>query len=429
MIHKVRVEQITVPVIRQVLKSPRLTQAIFGRMRWGNLFDERHLRDPYEDIEDYISDGYVTYHRTYQSWFVMGYAESLAVLSSPKVGVGDRFQQLVQIRPFSQLSDQSRGDIVNWLLGVDPPDHTRLRRLVSRTFTPKRIAEMEPRITAVADELLSKIANESAPEVVSSFAGPLPVYAIGDILGLPRERWDWLREISDDIVALIDPFRGFDHKLVDRRLHELSDYILELAAERRVNPRDDLLSALAEVSDDGDRLSERELVAMVEFLMMAGHETTTGAISNSLFALDRFPEQQAKLRSEPELLDNAVEELLRFETPVLGDPRVAQEDIEIAGVTIPAGATITLLLGVANRDKRRFSDADQLVLNRVEPKPISFGHGIHHCIGAALARLELKISIARFLEAFPDYRIDPDEIEWKPSITLRRPDAMVVHRA
>ena len=396
-----RLEQVTVPLIRQVLSRPRLTDAIFSRLRWGNLFGEEFLADPYHNYDRYLDDGYVTYHRTYQSWFVLGYEEAAAVLASPDVSVADRFEMLLEIRPYSQLSDRSRGHISHWFLGQDPPDHTRLRRLVSRAFTPRRVAAMEPRIDAVAADLLDQIADDLHPEILEAFAAPLPVYAIGDILGLPRERWEWLREISDDLVDILDPFRAFDPEVMDNRLDELGDYILELAAARRAEPRDDLLSDLAAVSDDGDRLSEQELVSMVSFLMLAGHETTTGAIANAIYALHRFPDQQALLRAKPDLIDNAVEELLRFDTPVMGDPRVAEADLDLGGTTIPKGATITVLLGLANRDKRRFDDADQLRLDRPDPRPISFGHGIHYCIGAALARLEMKVTIPRFLNAFP----------------------------
>ena len=423
-----RIEQVTVPIVRQVIKRPKVAQAVLGRMRWGNVFGESRLRDPYESVPAMLDRGYVTFHRTYQSWFVLGYDEVHKMLRSPKVGVAGRIETLLVVRPYSKLTEQSKTDIGNWLLFVDPPDHTRLRRLVSRTFTPKRIEAMRPRITAVANELLAGAASKVEFDLVSEFAAPLPIFAIGDILGLPRSRWEWLKEISDAIVDLLDPFRGFDAGEIDRNLTELSDYFLDLAERRQAKPEDDLLSALVAVADDGDQLSERELVAMIGFLMLAGHETTTGAIANSIAALGRFPAEQARLRAQPGLIENAIEELLRYDTPVLSDPRVALEDVDVGGKTIPAGGTIVLLLGVANRDTRRFADSDELRLDRVDPRPISFGHGIHHCLGAALARLELQIAIMGFLDRFPAFAVDPDRIVWKPSLTLRRPLSMPVSR-
>jgi cytochrome P450 len=423
-----RVEQIAFPLIRQVVKRPRLTSSLLRLLKTDNTFAAEFYADPYPILNRRWENGPVFYHRVFGQWMVIGYEEAQELLRSSDTSVSELTETLLSVRPYSQLSDPAKNGLRTWILLSDPPDHTRLRSLVSRTFTPKRIESWEPRVTAVANELIEAIRAQSNPEVVAEFTTKLPIYVIGEILGLPREKWDWLRTKSDVIATLLDPFLAFDPVAMNQHLAELRTYLQQVAAQRRIEPRDDLISALVQAAD-GDALTDDEFVAMVELLMMAGHETTASMLGNAIITLATYPEQRDLFRRRPELRTNAVEELLRFDTSVTTAVRVATREFTLGGKTIKKGARVAALLGAANRDPRRFADANELNLERENPRPISFGHGIHHCVGAALARMELRVGLGAFVEAFGDYSIDPATITWKQSGALRGPTILPIRCA
>jgi cytochrome P450 len=421
-----RVEQIAFPLIRQVVKRPRLTSSLFRLAKTDNTFAPAFYADPYPILNKWRENGPVFYHRVFGQWMVVGYEEAQELLRSGDTSASENTDTLLSVRPYSQLSDQTKNGLRSWLLLSDPPDHTRLRGLVSRTFTPKRIESWEPRVAAVANELTRAMGAKNDPDVVAEFTTKLPIYVIGEILGLPREKWDWLKIKSDVIATLLDPFLAFDPVAMNRHLDEVRTYLQQIAAQRRAEPRDDLISALVQAAD-GVALNDDEFVAMVELLMMAGHETTTLMLGNAIVALAAHPEQRELFRSHPELRANAVEELLRFDTSVTTTVRVATREFTLGGKTVKKGARVGILLGAANRDPRRFTDANELKLDREDPYPISFGQGIHHCIGAALARMELRVGLGTFVEAFGDYSVDPSTITWKQSGALRGPTVLPVH--
>jgi len=411
-------------------KRPRLAHALFRLTNDESPFDPDYYVEPYRSLEAVRAKyGQVYYRKVFHQWFVVGYDEALELLRSPSLSVSSAVDVLMDVRPYSRLSDEAKAGFVRWLLFVDPPDHTRLRRLVQRAFTPNTIKAFEPRLRTIADDLLTKIEGGRTPEVVRGFTSPLPVYAIGELLGLPAERWSWLKCASDDIAGLVDPLHGFDADVVNARVSELNAYFTEVIEQRRREPRDDLISVLVTAADDGEKLSNDELLAMLGFLLFAGHETTTALIGNSLVALAQHPDQRALLREQPALIDNAVEELIRFDTSVQATPRATTAPIRIGDTTIPAGQQVAILWGLVNRDVRRWPDADQLRLDRPDPKPLSFGHGIHHCLGASLARLELRVAIPAFLDAFGDYTVDPAATKWKRSLSVRGPTVLPVTRA
>ena len=316
-----RIEQIALPAVRLLANRPRLAHALFRLTHDESPFDPDYYVDPYRSLEAVRRKyGHVYDRRVFRQWFVVGYDEALELLRSPALSVGSALNVLMDIRPYSQLSDEAKASFVRWLLFVDPPDHARLRSLVQRAFTPNTIKAFEPRLRAIADELLGKIESEHAPDVVRGFTSPFPIYAIGELLGLPAERWSWLKSVSDDIAGLVDPLHGFDAKVVNTRIAELNIYFTEVIEQRRVEPRDDLISVLVTAADDGEKLNNDELLAMLGFLLFAGRETTTALIGNSLVALAQHPEQRALLRDSPDLIDNAVEELIRFDTSVQATP-------------------------------------------------------------------------------------------------------------
>ena len=419
-----RVEQFSIPLVRFIANRRRLAEALLGRSAWGNPFSVEAYADPYPAFELMRADGPVAYNRMYQQWFVTGYDEAKAIMVSPNAGVAAQVETFLDVRPYSKLSPRSQQFFATWLLLVDPPRHTRLRRLVSSTFTPRQVARLEPVLVDIAEELLDAFDARTDRDLAEGFTVPLPIYAISELLGVPADRRAWIHDIAVRLIVLLEPFQGFAPHDVDAAVDELHDYVVELAAQRRAEPRDDLITALAQAESDGDRLDEDELVAMVGFLLFAGYETTSGVLGNALVALANHPAETAKLQADAELWPNAVEEFLRFDTGVKADPRFAIDDIELDGVTIPKGANIVLMLAGANRDPRRYAEPDQLMVDRVDPNPISFGHGIHHCIGASLARLEIRIGLQSLLARHDPADLDLAATEWKQSLTLRGPSSL-----
>ncbi|MEZ5381562.1 MAG: cytochrome P450 [Microthrixaceae bacterium] len=403
------------------MKRPRLADAVFRLDKWGNILGPDRFIDPYPIYERMRLAGPISFSPFLQQWAVVGYDEGREVLSSPSFGVAAQLELLLEARPYSRLSDSTKRLLRNALLFTDPPLHTRLRSVVNRAFTPQQMKRLEPRVEALAADLVGAMAAQPNPEVMAGLAEPLPIDVISELIGVPHDRWAWVARISTELREVFDPFVPVDPAKVDGTCEELAAYYGELADERLDEPRDDLMSALVKAEREGDRLDRSELISMVAILMLAGHETTSGAIGNAIVALADHPDQLALLAENPELWPNAVEELLRYDTALHTDPRAALEDVSIGGVTIKKGQNLTVMLGAANRDPRRFADPNELRLDRNDPSPLSFGHGIHHCIGAALARMETRIALRAFIETFGVYTIDHDTIAWKQSLAFRSP--------
>jgi pimeloyl-[acyl-carrier protein] synthase len=428
-----RKEQILFPVVRQVAKRPRLAGALFKMRGYESPFVPERYSDPYTSFERMrerrdAADKGIFYHRVLRQWMVVGYEETLEVLRSPSISVAGTIETYLTVRPYSSLSPTAKRAFSQWLLFIDGPDHTRLRSLVSRAFTPKSISSFEPRIRSIVDELLKNLLSQgqgqSGLDVMAGFAIPLPIFIIAELLGLPRERWEWLQAASRVISGLIDPFKKFDPHQASRTFEELHEYFTDICEQRRNAPRNDLISVLTQAADDGERLTTDELIAMIGFLMFAGHETTSALLGNSIVALANNPTQRTLLIDQPDLIENAVEELIRFDTSVPATARTATADIEIAGHKVKRGERIGMIWNAANRDPTHWPDANRLLLDRNDPRPISFGHGIHHCLGAALARLELKVALPAFLAAFGEYQIDPDTIQWNQSLGIKGPTVL-----
>lgn len=423
-----RKEQVLLPLVRGVVQRPRLASAFFRFDRWGNPFTEAIFRDPYPSYHKVRADGPVVYRSLYQQWFVSGYDEVREVLGSDKVDVGAQIDVLLDVRPYTGLTEQAAWLFRHFLLMLDPPDHGRLRSLVARAFTPRRVADLEGRIRSLATGALDGLvaSGEDTWEMVEAYNLPLPVNVIAHLLGLPEDRWHWARHNTHRLVQLLDPFQAFDPADVNQAAAEAWEVWGALADERRANPTDDMLTGLVEVEEDGDRLSRDELVVMAAFLMGAGFETTASLLGNATVALAAHPDQRDLLRRSPDLWPNAVEELIRYDTSVRRDPRHTIAPLTVGGVTIPAGANVLLMLDAANHDPRHYDDPDNLRLDRADPRPVSFGYGIHHCLGANLARLELKVGLQCLLEAAGDYTVDPDAVVWKRSATLRGPSRLPI---
>ncbi len=423
-----RPESILIPVIRQVLKRPKLADVLFSRDKWGNQLGPERYAWPYPGYELMRAEGPVAWHRLYNSWFVTGYEEARTVLNSPHGRTAAQLEMLLDVSPYTKLNQTATDIFKLFLLLVDPPEHTRLRSLVSRTFTPKQMARLEPAINRLVDELLDAVDGEDEVDLAAALAKPLPVQVICELIGVPRERWPWLQGVSTEVVKLLNPFVGFDPDTMNETFGEIDRYFRALADERRAEPTDDLLTALATVEVDGERLTDTEVVAMTVFILFAGHETTTGLIGTSLLALARHPDQRDRLATEPELWGTALDELVRFDPPVQTDTRRLTVDTEIGGVTVKADQSVAIMLGACNRDPRVFTDPDVLRLDRSESPPLSFGHGLHYCIGANLARLELRIAVQAVLDRFGAFTIDEDQVSWSDGLVARQATSLPVKR-
>ena len=423
-----RKEQILIPLVRQVASRPRLAGATLGRLDpWGNPFTDEFLADPMVLADAMREGGPVVWHPLYQQWMVMGYDEAREVLGSPHVGTQNQLEVLLSVRPYTKLSTKTRTLLSNLLLLIDPPRHTRLRGLINRAFTPMQVSRLEPWMESLVDRLIGNFGDDV--ELMSDFAVRFPAMVIGELIGFEPDEWQWLQRMSASMTKVTDPVRSFDPVEIDDASDQLHERVLELVAKRRAHPTNDLLSALALAeSEDADRLSAAELVSIASFIMVAGHETTSGMIGMGVLHLRERPDQIELLEQRPELWPNAVDELLRFDPALRTDPRTAIADFELAGHQIKKGQNIAVLTQLANRDFRRMDDADELRVDREDPAPLSFGHGIHYCLGASLARAEMRIALPPLLKALKDYDIDASAMKWRESISLRGPVSFPVKR-
>jgi cytochrome P450 len=304
------------------------------------------------------------------------------------------------------------------LLNMDPPDHTRIRRMVSRAFTPRRVAQLREPIRKTADQLLDAIAPHGRADLIASYAAPLPITVICDLLGVaPQDRRDF--RVWTDVLVAPDPAEPSRAK---EAIGAMLAFFTQLIACKRTSPADDLLSALIAVRDEEDRLSEDELMSLAFLILFAGYENTVHLIGNATLTLLSHPDQLDALRCDPARLGDAVEELARYDGPVpLAIRRFPTEDITIGGVVIPAGETVLLSLAAAHRDPHRFTEPDRLDIGRDATGHLALGHGIHYCLGAPLARLETEIALSALLERFPRLELDVPygELRWRPSMRAR----------
>jgi cytochrome P450 len=307
-------------------------------------------------------------------------------------------------------------------LFLDPPDHTRLRGLVNKAFTPRAIEALRGRIQQIVDNLLDQAEAKGEIEIVEEFAYLVPVQVICEMLGVPVKDHELFKDWSKELARSLDPEEFLPQDVIERRqkaVESFGEYFGGLVAEHKANPRDDLLSALIAAEEAGDKLSEAELLATSILLLVAGHETTVNLIGNGTLALLRHPDQLALLRSDPSLARSAVEEFLRFDPPVQFTARIALEDLTLGGVSLKKGEQAVLLLASANRDPDVFVDPDRLDITRAENRHLAFSHGIHYCIGAPLARLEAEIALGTMVQRFPHLRLLDETPGYKENIVLR----------
>jgi cytochrome P450 len=384
---------------------------------------------------EFLADPYPTYHRLREEdpvhhspldfWVLTRYEDVAAVLRDPRFikeplvsMVAARFG--VSVPPGVGLS----------MLDRDPPDHTRLRSLVSKAFTPRVVEGLRPRIQKMVDDLITRAAAVGTMDLIEEFAYPIPVNVICEMLGVPVEDHERFKGWSLDIARGLDSIWLPPDSEIPKRSgaarHAIGDYMRGLIGERRASPRGDLLTALIAAEEAGDKLSEDELIATCILLLIAGHETTVNLIGNGTLALLRHPEELRRLRETPGLITSAVEELLRYDGPVQRTARITSTEVTIAGRTIPKGEMVMPFIGAADRDPSQFPDPDRLDLGRADNRHIAFGWGIHFCLGAPLARVEGQIAIDTLVRRLPRLALVNDEPEHRQSLTLRGLKALPV---
>ena len=323
-------------------------------------------------------------------------------------------EYLTQPKVFALLSQT--------MLFRDPPDHTRLRSLVNKAFTPRRAEALAPAVTSILDELLEPLLRRGRMELMSQLAYPLPARIICELLGVPPDDQAFIVDRAPAMAIALDPGpmrTAAGVEAAERAAEDLGGYLTDLIEQRRRHPGDDLLSALLGAEEEGDRLTHEELLATALLLLVAGHETTANLIGNGILALLRHPAELARLRDDPELDRNAVEELMRYDGPIHITQRVTTGAIELPDATIPKGRIVILCLAAANRDPLAFPRPNRLDLTRPQPNHVGFGGGIHFCLGAALARVEARIVIPELVRRLPGLRLAGPRPTWRPSFTIR----------
>jgi cytochrome P450 len=382
---------------------------------------------------DFIRDPYPHYERlrntdpmhvnAHGAFVASRHAEVSLVLRDKRFGK-DFVERTIRRYGPDIMNEQIFRSMSHWMLQQDPPDHNRLRGLVVKAFTARRVEDMRPRIQQVVDQTLDAIVGQGHMDLIEDFAFRLPVTIICDMLGIPEEHREVFYKGSRDGGRILDPVPLTPEEIAQANMNNAMAkmYFEQLFEMRRRNPGDDLTTQLVQAEEAGDKLSNEELTANIILLFGAGHETTVNLIGNGLLALYRNPDQLALLKANPSLVGNAIEEFLRYDSSVQMTGRVTLEDIEdLAGKRIPKGESVLCLLGSANRDPAVYPDQpDQLDITRPNVRPLSFGGGIHFCLGAQLARIEAEVAISTLLRRLPELRLDDAENpEWRPTFVLR----------
>ena len=405
--------------LRDAIRSVAVN-ALLLRERWSsgavyNPLSAAVAQDPYPQYADLRERSPVHRSRLMNAWVFSRYADVDTVLRDHRRFSNDPGKRNLSRRQQATLP----GPDDYTMLFLDPPDHTRLRALVNKAFTRRAVNALEPHIRGLMKSLLDEV-DPAGFDLMKAVANPLPVIVIAEMLGVPPEDRARFGIWSNQRARLLEPtISPRERKIAAEAGEAFNDYFRPIIQARRAEPENDIVSALAQAEEEGDALSEQETLNMLRLLLIAGNETTTNLIGNGMLALLRSPDELDRLREDPSLIPGAVEELLRFDSPVQTDFRGALEDCEVNGSPVRRGENIVLLIGAANRDPAAFEEPDRLDVGRAEASHISFGRGIHHCIGAPLARLEGRIVLEVLLERFASIRLLAERPAYRGGVVLR----------
>jgi cytochrome P450 len=389
------------------------------------VFTDEILQDPYPTYARLHEEGplhYLDVGSKWAVWSIISHAECSSIAKDPRLSA-KRAQQLLALLPISRQSEftELARMLSLWMIFMDPPEHTRLRKLLNKGFSPAAIEGLRPQVEAVVDQMLKPLKHGSEVELMREFANVMPVGIISELLGVPQEMSEQFMTWSRAIAV----FRGSPDRTVEQAraaqdaLIALTDFFRKTVADRRHNKGNDLISLLIDIEEEGEVLTEEELYAQCIALLFAGHETTRNLIGNGMYTLLQHPQEAAELRENPEIIRSAVEEILRFESPVQFTARVLKEDIEVCGQRIPKKWSILCMLGAANRDPKQFKEPNQLNLKRLNNQHLAFSAGPHFCIGSQLARLEGQIAILNLLQRFPRMKLTGPRPEWASTFGFR----------
>jgi cytochrome P450 len=389
------------------------------------LFTATFVQDPYPAYRQLLEEGPLHFVDVSGSmwgvWAVFGYAECSTVVRDPALSAKRAERMLFSIPHNRQYEFKELVRILSlWMIFIDAPEHTRMRRLMNKGFTHQGVEALRPQVEQIVDKLLEPLADRSCADLVKELAYQMPVRVISEMLGVPETMHDVFMQWSAAIAHFNgSPNRTMEHaQNAQHAVLELTEFFREAVAERRRNKGNDLISLLIDIQEEGEALTDEELYAQCVMLLFAGHETTRNLIASGVFSLLREPEKILELRDTPCLIRTAVEEFLRFETPIQYTARVTKDDYELCGVPIPKSQAILCMLGAANRDPKQFKDPQVLDLHRINNQHLAFGAGPHFCIGSQLARLEAQVAILKIIQRFPKIQLG-HAAEWHPDFGFR----------
>ena len=389
------------------------------------VFSDEILQNPYPTYARLHEAGplhYLDVGSKWPVWSIVSHAECSSIAKDPRLSA-KRAQQMLLSLPLSRQSEfaELARMLSLWLIFMDPPEHTRLRKLLNKGFSAAAVEGLRSQVEVIVDQMLKPLQHGSEVDLMREFANPMPVRIILEMLGIPQE----LRDTFVDWSRAIAVFRGNPNRTVEETraaqdaLIELTEFFRRTVAERRRNKGNDLISLLIDIEEEGEVLTEEELYAQCIALLFAGHETTRNLIGNGMYTLLQHPQETEELRERPEIIRSAVEELLRYESPVQFTARVLKEDIEVCGQQIRKGWTVLCMLGAANRDPKQFKAPDDLDLKRLNNQHLAFSAGLHFCIGAQLARLEGQVALLNLVQRFPKMKLTGPRPEYAPTFGFR----------
>jgi cytochrome P450 len=395
-----------------------------------SLFGESLWNDPYPVYRRFLAEGpihYVNYKNG--GWAVFRHADCSTAIRDVRLSAKRTGLLLLTLPPERRDEFEELARLLGqWMLFIDAPEHTRLRKLMNKGFSPAIVESLRPQIERIVDRMLEPLVRASEADLMQAIAYPLPMRVIAEMLGVPDAMHDRLLEWTDAIARLFGASLQTPESVqpANDAVLKLTKFFRETARERRKKKGDDLISLLLDIEEGGEVLTEEEVYAQCVMLLFGGHETTRNLVGNGMYTLLRHPAEMAELRENAGLIRSAVEELLRYESPVQYTGRMAKEELEICGLRLRPGDPILFILGAANRDPQQFRDADRLDLKRVNNPHLAFGAGAHFCIGNQLARLEGQVAILKLVERFPRMQLAPQRVEWVPNPVLRGLKALPV---